>query len=241
MSTLQTVSWNTYAQKYDMLLSYNPYYQQLHQTVLDATRSWDIQPGDQIADIGAGTGNYSLSLARLFHQAMIFHVDNDKGMNEAARIKREQASIANHYILDQKIEDVNLPDESLKALVSIHALYTFPDPKGALRKMHDWLEPGGEAILVDAGRIINVLSWQLAIGWHLLRTLGWQKTRQLLREGREVSRQNAYIRQMQIDGTFWTHSHEEFCETVKEAGFEIIESGVTFRGCSDWVRARKRG
>ena len=105
--------------------------------------------------------------------------------------------------------------------------------------MYNWLQPGGEAILVDAGRIVNVLSWQIAIGWHLLRSLGWQKTYQLLKEGKEVSRQNAYIRKMQIDGTFWTHSHKEFCKAVREAGFEILESGLTFRGCSDWIRARK--
>ena len=100
MSTSPIVSWNTYAQKYDMLLSYNPYYQDLHQSVLQFARQWDIQAGDHIADIGAGTGNYSLSLAKMYPQAKILHIDNDEGMNEAAMIKREQQSVYNHSILD---------------------------------------------------------------------------------------------------------------------------------------------
>lgn len=239
MTTSPSVSWNSYAQTYDMLLSFNPFYQYLHQSVLAQARGWDIQAGDKIADVGAGTGNYSVSLARMFPQAQLIHIDSDKGMNQAAREKRGRLDISNHAILDQKIEDVRIPDGSLKAIVSIHALYTFPDPQAILRKMYQWLEPGGEAILVDAGRIVNVLSWQVAIGKHLLQTYGWKKTMNIFRQGKEVSKQNRYIRHMQRNGTFWLHSHEEFLEAVECAGFNISDSGVTFRGASDWVTVRK--
>lgn len=239
MSPTQVVSWKSYAQKYDMLLSFNPFYQHLHQAVLAEVSEWEINGGDLIADVGAGTGNYSLSLARLFPQARVLHIDNDSGMNEAARTKRTQLGISNHAILESGIEDVELAEGSLRALISIHALYTFPRPEQVLQRMHKWLQPGGEAILVDAGRIVNVLSWQLAISFHLLRTYGWKKTWEIFREGREVSQQNAYIRNMQGNGTFWTHSHAEYCTAVEKAGFEILDAGTTFRGISDWVKVRK--
>ena len=241
MSTTQAVSWNTYAQKYDMLLSFNPYYQRLHQAVLAKVRKWDIEKGDLIADVGAGTGNYSLSLARLFPQASVFHIDNDTGMNQAARKKRKQSGISNHTILETSIDKVQIAKGSLRALISIHALYAFPNPKEVLRNMYTWLQPGGEAVLVDAGRVINVMSWHMAISYHLVRTYGWKKTLEIFKEGREVSKQNAYIRNMQRNDTFWTHSHAEFCEAVKAAGFEILDSGTTFRGVSDWVVVRKEG
>lgn len=241
MQTSTQVSWKTYAQTYDMLLSYNPFYQQVHHSVMQEAQKWEIQDGDLIADVGAGTGNYSIALAEQFVQANVLHIDSDVGMNGVTTDKRNEKGILNHFVLEKGIEEVEMESESLKALVSIHALYTFPDPQIALDKMYSWLKPGGYAILVDAGRIINVLSWQIAISWHLLSNYGFKKTFQLMRDAKEVSKQNAYIRDMQRSGEFWTHSHEEFCDSIEAAGFEIVDTHITFRGVSDFVVARKKG
>lgn len=237
MQTIQQVSWNTYAQKYDMLLSYNPFYQQLHEQVLAEVKKWAIETGDRIADIGAGTGNYSVAIAKHFPQATVLHLDKDEGMNAVAAAKKERTGLTNLLIHGEGIEEAKLPEGSLRGLVCIHALYTFPDPGAALEKMYRALQPGGYALLVDAGRIVDVLSWKLAIGWHLFKNYGVKKMLDIMQEGKEVSQQNAYIRQMQREGTFWTHSHEEFCAKVALAGFEIVSSHVTFRGVSDFVVA----
>ncbi len=238
-TTPKIVNWKTYAQKYDLLLAHNPFYQKLHQEVMEAIRKWDIHEGDHIADIGAGTGNYSLPMAQLFPQATVLHIDRDEGMNAQAAKKKADQPLYNHRILNWSVDDIQLQPASLRALISIHALYTFPDPQKTLRQMYDWLEPGGDAILVNAGRIVNVLDWQLAIGWHLIRQYGIRKTLHIMKEGREVSRQNAYIREMQRKGTFWTHTHEEFCEAVEKAGFRIEQHCTSFRGISDFVVAKK--
>lgn len=238
MELTAAVNWATYAQQYDMLLSYNPFYQQLHQAVVEQVKRWEIPTGGTLADIGAGTGNYSLVMANLFPQATILHFDNDEGMNAAARAKRP-VSLTNHHIYQSGAEEIELAPESLDGLISIHALYTFPNPTQVLENMYDWLRPGAPAVLVNAGRIVNVRSWQLAIGWHLLRHYGLRKTLQILKEGKEVSRQNAYIRDMQRQGIFWTHTHDEFCEAVHQAGFEIEHHRLCFRGVSDLVLARK--
>ena len=235
------VSWESYARKYDMLFDHNPFYQQIHRRVLAQAGRWEIRPGDLVADVGAGTGNYSLSLARRFPEATVLHIDNNEGMNARAMEKRDEAGISNLTLLPFGMEEVQIEPGSLRALVSIHALYTFPDPQQALEKMYGWLEPGGDAILVDAGRIVRVLDWQIALGTHLIRKHGLRKALAIFREGREVSRQNAFIRDMQRAGEFWTHSHEAFLGAVRKAGFDIIESGLTFRGVSDWVVARKKG
>lgn len=240
MKTTNSVSWKSYAHQYDMLLKYNPYYQSLHKEVLNAAQQWSINPGDQIADIGAGTGNYSLSLAQMFPHAELYHIDRDEGMNQVTLEKQTANQINNHHLLEKGIGEVELKEESFQALVSIHALYTFPNPDGALEKMYKWLKPGGYAILVDAGRVINILGWQVAVGWKMIQEYGVKKTLEIFRQGKEVSKQNAYIRNMQLNGTFWTHSHEDFCKVVKSNGFEIIENHVTFRGVSDFVVAKKR-
>lgn len=239
MQSVKAVSWNTYAQKYDMLLTYNPFYQQLHHNVLAEVAQWEIENGDLIADIGGGTGNYSLAIARQFPEAQILHIDNDKGMNAVTASKKASEGIANLSILGKGVDEVELEDNSIKALICIHALYTFDDPEAALKKIHDWLLPGGRAILVDAGRIVDVLSWKLAIGWYLFQNHGVKKMLHIMQEGKEISRQNTYIRNMQRKGIFWTHSHEDFCRSVEKAGFTIEKSSVTFRGVSDFVVATK--
>ena len=229
----KTVDWHLYAEKYDMLFNYNPFYQQLHQEIMELVKQWDIRPGASIADVGAGTGNYSVALARHFRQAHVLHIDNNTAMNERALQKKVSNGLSNLEILPKGIQDAELPPESQQALLSVHALYTFPDPAKALKKMLGWLEPGGKAILVDPGRMVKVFDWQWAIGKQLISRYGLLKTLQIFREAKPVSQQNRYIRKMQAQDRLWTHSTEEFGEAVEAAGFKIEQIKTCFRGLSD--------
>ena len=231
------VDWKAYAQKYDMLLSYNPFYQELHQQVISKIKDWKIAEGDTIADIGAGTGNYSVAVAKMLPHARIMHLDNDEGMNAIATKKAE--ALNNFHILDKPVGESFFAKGSLQGLICINAIYTFPNPQAELKKMHDWLAPGGRIVLVDPGRIMNLLSWKVAISWHLLRTYGLTKTIEVFQEAKAVSKQNAYIRKMQQNGTFWTHTHEEFCDAIRAAGFQIETSDTCYRGECDLVIAHK--
>lgn len=239
MTQISTVSWHRYAQTYDLLMQHNPFYQQLHASVMEAARQWEIRPGDHIADLGAGTGNYSLALAQAFLMAHVIHMDNDEGMNARAASKGMALGLHNLQIIHRSVDDWALPEGSLRAILSVHALYTFPEPEKILKSMYRWLEPGGVGILVNAGRIVRVWDWQWAIGKHLLLKHGPKKTLDIMRQGKEVSKQNAYIREMQKNGTYWTHTHDEFVGAVQAAGFEVVEARTAFRGISDWVRVRK--
>ncbi|UZR99504.1 class I SAM-dependent methyltransferase [Chondrinema litorale] len=240
MSTVEKeVNWKSYAQKYDMLLSYNPYYQQLYNEVLSYTNNWDTFPNDILLDIGAGTGNYSTQLALQHPQANIIHIDNDKGMNLEAANKANFLGLKNHIITDKNIREVVFAHNSVKGIISIHALYTFPNPTEIIKRIYNWLVPNGKVVLVDAGRIVNVISWQIAIGYHLLKNYGLKKTLSIMEEGKEVSKQNSVIRQMQKSGKFWMHSHKEFCSAIEDAGFIIENAHKTFRNVSDFVVARK--
>ena len=232
--------WAKYAQQYDMLLSYNPFYQKLHEQVLGFTQDWDILAGDVIIDLGGGTGNYSTAMAKKFPQAKVIHIDRDEGMNRVTQTKKELEALDNLTILAMSADQMKFQENSIKACTCIHAFYTFPKPQEVMQELYRFLVPGGYGIFVDPGRIVNVLSWQLAIGSKMIKSYGIKKTLQIMKEGKEVSKQNKLISLQQKDGTYWTHSHEEFLQTVKEAGFSIISHGLTFRKLSDWVVVKKQ-
>lgn len=234
-----SVEWQTYAQSYDLLLSYNPYYQALRKQVLQEISKWQIPAGGTIADIGAGTGNYSIAIAKENPAITVYHIDRDPGMIDRAREKQTVYSLDNLRFFQQSIDETEFGQNSLSGIAAIHSLYTFPSPKQVLKKFYAWMEPGGYGIFVDPGRKVNVLSWQWAIGTHLIKNYGLRKTLEIMRSGKEVSRQNRKIQRMQARGEFWLHSHQEFCQAVQEAGFCIAHSDTTFRGISDLIIARK--
>ncbi|MEL6675988.1 MAG: methyltransferase domain-containing protein [Bacteroidota bacterium] len=235
----KTVDWHQYAEKYDMLLDYNPFYQQLREEITTMISAWPMEEGDLIADLGAGTGNYSVLLAERFPSARVLHIDNNSAMNARARQKKVAAGLGNLDFIEKGAEAVSLAPGSLRAILSVHALYTFPDPHQSLRDMYDWLEPGGIGLLVDPGRIVNVWEWQVAISAHLLKRYGLKRTLRIFQEARVVSEQNRLIRHQQRKGELWTHSPEAYRAAIQGAGFEIVESRMCFRGLSDLAVVRK--
>jgi len=231
------VDWYAYAQKYDMLLTYNPFYQELHKEVLNKMKTWKVEVGGAIVDLGAGTGNYSVEIARLFPKAQILHIDNNKGMNEIAANKAE--NLQNFQVVEQSIERVDFEKNSLQGLICINAIYTFPKPEKVLQKIYDWLAPGAQAVIVDPGRIMSLISWRIAMGKHLVMNYGIRKAMEILKESKAVGKQNAFIRDNQKNGTYWTHTHAEFCDSVQQVGFQIESSNTCYKGDCDMVTVCK--
>jgi hypothetical protein len=93
------------------------------------------------------------------------------------------------------------------------------------------------ALLCDLGRVLDIGRWRGIILGDVVRTRGLAEAFQVLWRARNFTTQNRAIANLQRNGTFWVHSHEEFVAAVEEAGFEIQEHRVVFRGDSDLVVA----
>lgn len=234
---MNIVDWFAYARQYDLLLAYNPYYREAFAQVVAAISEWDIAEDGQIADLGAGTGNYSVKAAQLHPHAKILHLEKNRGMNTLAA--KKASGLHNFELVPACIEQAPFDEGSLQGILCINALYTFPEPYRILEQMYGWLQPGGRIVVLDPGRIMNIRAWRLAIAKYLLKTYGLRQTIRIFQQAKHVSQQNHHIRTQQLNGTYWTHTHEEFCAAIRQVGFQIDSSTYCFRGDCDLVFARK--
>ncbi|MGB9792759.1 MAG: class I SAM-dependent methyltransferase [Thermacetogeniaceae bacterium] len=105
-----------------------------------------LQPaaGEEILDVGCGTGNFSLELARL--GAKVTGIDISEEMLGVARRKAEAEGLEIKFL---KGDVMCLPfaDESFDKVVSVTALEFAPDLKAALEECYRVLRPGGRLVV----------------------------------------------------------------------------------------------
>jgi ubiquinone/menaquinone biosynthesis C-methylase UbiE len=106
----------------------------------------DLQPGERVIDVGAGTGAFSLMAARAGNEVLA--TDFAPGM--VARI-RERIAAANVSGITAEVMDgqaLTVADASFDASVSILGLIFFPDIARGLLELRRVLRKGGRAAVV---------------------------------------------------------------------------------------------
>jgi ubiquinone/menaquinone biosynthesis C-methylase UbiE len=107
-----------------------------------------LKPSDCILDVGTGTGLLALRAARFVAGGRVFGVDHSPGMIEQARIKARQSGLHDIVIFNQSdAEQLEFSDQSFDVVLSLYALFHFPNPLRALGEMHRVLRPGGHAVI----------------------------------------------------------------------------------------------
>jgi ubiquinone/menaquinone biosynthesis C-methylase UbiE len=239
MGRAPDVDWSSYAEVYDLMAENNPAYQDLIGEFRSAISLWQLEPQSMLADLGAGTGNFSLELAKAFPACQVSHVDADAEMNRSAVRKAARQSAGNFHCVTSDVQLTSFQPGSQSAITTVHALYAFPQPRSLFTRIFEWLRPGGYLLACDPGRIVNVSDWAGFLLRASLARQGVWRTARLFYRGRAVARQNRLIAKAQKEGVYWTHSHAEFRAAIEAAGFDVQSARETYRGYSDFVVARK--
>ena len=102
------------------------------------------EPGMKILDVGCGTGNFSLELARL--GARVTGIDISEPMLTRARSKAQSECLAIDF---RRADARRLPfdDNAFDAVVSVTALEFVPDLREALTEAFRVLKPGGRLVV----------------------------------------------------------------------------------------------
>lgn len=113
----------------------------------------NLQPGDQVLDLGCGTGTLTLMLQLSQPDAVITGLDGDARILEIAQKKAEQAGVNGISWEEGFAFELPYPDSTFDLVVSslmTHHL-TLENKRRTFREVHRVLKPGGRFFIADFG------------------------------------------------------------------------------------------
>jgi enediyne biosynthesis protein CalE5 len=105
-----------------------------------------LEERDFVLDIGTGIGEPALMAARSLPNGRVLAIDPDAGMIEIARERAKSEKIGNVTFLVRTVEELNLPPESVDAILCRWSLMFVDDPDAALAKLFRLLRPAGRLV-----------------------------------------------------------------------------------------------
>lgn len=103
------------------------------------------QPGMKVLDVGCGTGNFSLKLAR--RGVAVTGIDISAEMLKVARSKAAQNPELKMEFKSMDFNQLDFADESFDGVISMTALEFAPDLAHVYTEMYRVLKPGGQLLI----------------------------------------------------------------------------------------------
>ena len=114
--------------------------------VVDAMQ---LKPTDTVADIGAGTGYFSIRIARKVPQGQVIGEDIQPEMIALMKENVTKAGLSNVHPLLGTTENPNLPPGSVDKVLMVDAYHEFDMPKEMMQGIVKGLEPDGQVVFVE--------------------------------------------------------------------------------------------
>ena len=102
-----------------------------------------------VVDVGSGSGYYSFRLAKLVPQGKVIGVDIQPEMVAYLAQKAQQTGVANVESNLGKVDNVQLPGESVDAAIMVDAYHEFSHPNEMMQSIAHALRPGGRVYLLE--------------------------------------------------------------------------------------------
>ncbi|GIT12754.1 MAG: methyltransferase type 11 [Verrucomicrobiales bacterium] len=113
-------------------------------------RALKIKPGDNVADIGVGTGYFARRIARVIGpKGTVYGVDIQPEMLELLKKNLDQLGIKNVKGVLGSIQDPKLPPNSIDLALMVDVYHEFSHPYEMLQNICSALKPGGRIAFVE--------------------------------------------------------------------------------------------
>ena len=113
-----------------------------------------LKPGMAMADIGAGTGLFTLPFSQAVGESgKVYAVDIAKNFLEHIQARAAKAHAANVQTIQCTGRSVELPAACIDLAFICDVYHHFEYPQASLATLHQALKPGGVLVLIDFKRI----------------------------------------------------------------------------------------
>ncbi len=113
-----------------------------------------LRPGKRVADIGAGSGLFTLLFAeRVGARGRVYAVEIVPGFLEQIRQRAVAAGLENVRTVLGTERSAELPPRSVDRVFICDTYHHFEYPRSMLASLHRALRPGGELVLVEFRRV----------------------------------------------------------------------------------------
>lgn len=113
-----------------------------------------LKPGMVMADIGAGTGLFTLHFAQAVGaEGKVYAVEIAKNFIEHIKARASKASASNVETILCTEKSVELPEASIDLAFICDVYHHFEFPQATLATLNKALKPGGELVLIDFKRV----------------------------------------------------------------------------------------
>lgn len=129
----------------------------------EIVRHLRLQPGQAVADIGAGTGFFTLLMAQqVGPKGRVYAVDIAKNFVDAIVHRAKDLELSNIVGVINDQHSVQLPPNSIDLVFISDTYHHFEYPKSMLHSIHSALKPGGDMVIIDFRRVAeSSSSWVL--------------------------------------------------------------------------------
>jgi SAM-dependent methyltransferase len=183
-----------------------------------------LQATDHVLDIGSGTGLVALGAGMLARKGLVIGIDHSAGMLRQAADKALASGLDDAVAFKvMDAERLQFPDQSFDAVLSLYALFHFPDPLAAVREMHRVLRPAGR-IAIGVGSGPSLFSWN-----GIVRAIGAARERVAAARGRLLTAPEFLLSLMREHEIFPLDEHHPHgprigvAQLLRQVGFHRVQ------------------
>lgn len=108
-----------------------------------------IKKADTILDLGAGTGYFTIPLAKENLEGSVYALDIDSNMLEIVKFKAEKEKITNIKTLKSSIDENPLPEHSVDLVFASLVLHEVKPLSYSLQQIKQVLKPNGNFVCIE--------------------------------------------------------------------------------------------
>lgn len=115
-----------------------------------AVRALEVAPGEVVADVGAGTGYYTIRLAdRVGPKGRVFATDIQPEMLDMLRARVQRAGLTNVELVRGLPDDPKLPANTFDMILMVDVYHELSQPQVMLQRLKAALKPTGRLVLLE--------------------------------------------------------------------------------------------